>query len=85
MIKVNKPINLAQLDMELNGKGLISKNSDDFTVIEVGLAENNDATESELQIAIDAHIAKPEPEPTVQDKLASVGLSLEDLKVALGL
>lgn len=27
----------------------------------------------------------PEPEPTVEDKLASVGLNLSDLKSALGL
>jgi hypothetical protein len=37
--------------------------------------------------AIQAAITNPlpEPEPTVGDKLASVGLSLPDLKAALGL
>jgi hypothetical protein len=37
--------------------------------------------------AIMAAIANPlpEPEPTVADKLASVGLSVADLKTALGL
>jgi hypothetical protein len=37
--------------------------------------------------AIQAAIANPlpEPEPTVADKLASVGLNLDDLKAALGL
>jgi hypothetical protein len=37
--------------------------------------------------AIIAAIAnlQPEPEPTVADKLASVGLSVADLKAALGL
>jgi hypothetical protein len=36
---------------------------------------------------INAAIANPlpEPEPTVADKLASVGLSIADLKTALGL
>lgn len=36
---------------------------------------------------IEAAIANPlpEPEPTVADKLASVGLSVADLKTALGL
>jgi len=36
---------------------------------------------------IEAAIANslPEPEPTVADKLASVGLSVTDLKAALGL
>ena len=35
---------------------------------------------------INAAIANPlpEPEPTVADKLASVGLSIEELKAALG-
>ena len=35
---------------------------------------------------IEAAIANPlpEPEPTVADKLASVGLSIDDLKAALG-
>jgi len=27
----------------------------------------------------------PDPEPTIQEKLASVGLSIDELKVALGL
>jgi hypothetical protein len=34
---------------------------------------------------LDNHIPKPAPEPTVEEKLASVGLSVEDLKAALGL
>ena len=36
---------------------------------------------------IDAAIANPfpEPEPTIEDKLASVGLNLSNLKTALGL
>lgn len=85
MIKVNKPINLAQLDLELNGKGLVSKNAEDMTILEVGLAEGNDATLVELEAAIKAHKALQEPEPTVEDKLASVGLNLNDLKAALGL
>jgi len=36
---------------------------------------------------IEAAIANPlpEPEPTIDDKLASVGLSVTDLKAALGL
>jgi hypothetical protein len=36
---------------------------------------------------IEAAIANPlpEPEPTVEEKLASVGLSIDDLKTALGL
>jgi hypothetical protein len=85
MIKVNKPINLAQLDQELNGLGLIADLDDDKKIISVGLAENNNATEVELKSAIDAHKAQPDPEPTVSEKLASVGLSIDELKNALGL
>ena len=85
MIKVNKNINLAQLDQELNGKGLIATLDESKTIIEVGLAENNEASESDLEEAIDAHIPLPIPEPTVEEKLASVGLNLSDLKTALGI
>ena len=84
-MKVNKLINLAQLDAELNGKGLNASLDDDGNIIEVTLADNNDATEKELADAIAAHIAKPTPEPTIEQKLASVGLSLDDLRAALGL
>lgn len=85
MIKVNKPINLSQLDKELNGLGLIASSNENYEITEVGLADNNTATELQLKTAINAHIAQPIPEPTVEQKLASVGLNLEDLKTALGL
>jgi len=84
MIKVNKPINLAQLDLELNGKGLNAILDDNKNIIEVGLADNNDATEAQLQAVIDAHIAEFE-ELTISEKLEKVGLNLNDLKAALGL
>lgn len=85
MLKVNKAINLEQLDKELNGKGLVATVADDkTTVLEVGLASENDATELELAEAIKAHKALF-VEPSVAEKLASVGLNLDDLKAALGL
>jgi len=37
------------------------------------------------QDVLNAHISQPKPEPTIADKLASVGLSVNDLKSALGL
>ena len=37
------------------------------------------------QDVLNAHIPQPKPEPTIADKLASVGLSVNDLKSALGL
>jgi len=57
MIKVTKAINLAQLDVELNGKGLIAEVDADKNVTSVGLADNNDATEAQLEAAINAHVA----------------------------
>jgi hypothetical protein len=44
-----------------------------------------DATESELLAALEAHNPTPPQELSVADKLASVGLSLDDLKAALGI
>ena len=83
-MKVTKKINLAQLDQELNGKGLNGILDENGNCVDVLLTENNDATEAELKAAIDAHVAKS-TEPTISEKLASVGLSVDDLKAALGL
>jgi len=38
-----------------------------------------------MQVILDAAKDYVEPQPTVADKLASVGLSVDDLKSALGL
>jgi hypothetical protein len=90
MIKVNKSINLKQLDVELNNLGLIATSNEDKQIIEVGLAENNTATEAELKTAIDAHVAvdeaqaRAEAKAAAQAKLAALGLTVEDLQ-ALGL
>ena len=82
MIKTTKPINFTQLTEELGGRGLLAEwNNEEKTI---SSAENN-ITEAELKAAVDAHIAEPESEPTVADKLSSVGLNLDDLKQALGL
>jgi hypothetical protein len=40
-------------------------------------------TKAQIEAAIENPL--PEPEPTIEDKLSSVGLSLPDLKAALGL
>ena len=44
-------------------------------------------SKEEILAEIDRLIANPKPvtEPTVEEKLASVGLSIDDLKAALGL
>lgn len=84
-MKVNKKINLKQLDDELNGKGLNGVLDADNNIIEVELADGNDATQEQLKTAIENHIAMAMPEPTLDEKLGSVGLSIDDLKAALGL
>jgi len=42
-------------------------------------------TQAEADAAIEAHNPPAPTEPTVAEKLASVGLSVDDLKAALGL
>jgi hypothetical protein len=44
-----------------------------------------DCTKAEAEAALAAHNPPAPTEPTVEQKLASVGLSVDDLKTALGL
>lgn len=90
MIKFDKPkeLNGEQLRQELKAAGVVLPDtlSDLFDDGLDGLwLDIADKDESKAKKIIDAHIPKPVPEPTVVEKLASVGLNLEDLKVALGL
>ncbi len=91
MIKFTKPINLngTELRQELNSAGVVITNDP----LAVQVDGNNDLW---LDIADKDEVkAKPivaahngttvAPEPTVADKLQSVGLNLDDLKSALGL
>jgi len=90
MIKFNKPTNLngAELKEELKAIGVSF-----IDEINGVLVENDDLfldiNESDADIAlpiVNAHNGTTvAPEPSVQDKLASVGLSVDDLKSALGL
>jgi hypothetical protein len=57
MIKVDKYINLSQLDKEYNGEGLIGTLDDNNNYVEVGLTEFNSGNELELQEVINNHIA----------------------------
>lgn len=84
MIKVNKKINLAQLDQEFNGQGLNGVLDDAGNCVQIGLASNNTGLEKDLETVLANHVAVFEV-PTIEEKLASVGLSIEDLKTALGL
>jgi hypothetical protein len=86
MIKYTKPKNLngAELLDELNAAGVsiteppfIDGNGDLFLEI-----ADADAKKAEAVVA--AHNGNTiSPEPTIADKLASVGLSIEELKTAL--
>ena len=44
-----------------------------------------DLTQTQAAAGLKAHREKPKVEPTIEEKLASVGLSINDLKVALGI
>jgi hypothetical protein len=86
MIKVNKPINLKQLDIELNDLGLIATVNENKEIIEVGLAENNTATEVELKAAVDAHIAIDEVAAKATQKAAlleRLGISEDEARLLL--
>jgi hypothetical protein len=88
MIKIKKPENLngaellAQLEaanITVTGYPLIDGNGEFWLDI-----KESDKVKAESVVA--AHIGTMvAPEPTINDKLASVGLSINDLKVALGL
>jgi len=46
---------------------------------------SGDITAEQAQALLDAHNSPAQTEPTLDDKLARVGLSIADLKAALGL
>lgn len=86
MIKVDKPINLIQLDKELNSKGLISKLEND-KVVSVGLADENDSTIDDLIIAIEKHKAIDELSLIQEQRrhiLEKLGITEEEAKLLLG-
>jgi len=70
-------LNGDQLQIELNAAAVY--------VGENGLVIDSDKTESEVKAIVNAHVPIPKPELTIEQKLESVGLSLDDLKAALGL
>jgi hypothetical protein len=78
----SKEINLSQLDKELGGFGLCMNEENPNEKI-IGIADESLLTLAKLVDGITAHIAVF-TEPTVAEKLASVGLSIEELKAALG-
>ncbi len=91
MIKFDKPSNLngAELLAELAAIGVTLQNETKAPLID----GNGDlwldikaADEAKAAAVVTAHNGTiVAPEPTIADKLASVGLSVPDLKAALGL
>jgi len=78
-IKIDKPAKYFDSIALQKDKGVgIFQRGNDFYLAGEG-------TEVELLAAFAAHNPTPPTEPTVADKLASVGLSVSDLKTALGL
>jgi hypothetical protein len=76
----HKQIMKALTDIRPNSQWTLS--GDSFDDIEWLDTETTKPTLAEIEAAIANPL--PEPEPTVADKLASVGLSIDDLKAALG-
>jgi hypothetical protein len=88
MIQFNKPTNLngTELLEELNAAGVIITQppfDDAKGSIWLEIAKADEAKAKPVVAAHDGTTIAPEP--TINEKLASVGLSVDDLKVALGL
>ena len=91
MIKYDKPINLngeeLRNELRLNGVAI----TDDFNAIHIDgnsdfSLDIKETDEAKAKSVVAAHNGTTvAPEPNVADKLASVGLSVTDLKEALGL
>jgi hypothetical protein len=78
-IKINKPTKYADSVIFRKDTGFYYYvNGDQYFL-------SGDATEKELLDAFAAHNPPLPTEPTVAEKLASLGLSVSDLKTALGL
>jgi hypothetical protein len=81
----DKPKNLngAELKEELAAIGIIVDKVFDFADGTIGFETDN---ESAATVVVAAHNGTTiAPEPTIEEKLASVGLNLSDLKSALGI
>ena len=91
MMQFTKPTNLngTELRQELNAAGVHI--SDDFNSVSINgvgelLLDIKEVDKAKATPIVAAHNGTiVAPEPTIADKLASVGLSVTDLKEALGL
>ena len=80
-ITTSKEINLGQLDAELGDHGLCMNDENPKAKI-IAVADGSPITDEQLEAAISAHKAVFTA-PSIAEKLASVGLSIEELKAAL--
>ena len=91
MIKFNKPTNLngSELLAELAALGIILDDKTQAPVIDGNgdfWLDIKKADEAKAEAVVEAHNGTTvAAEPTIEDKLASVGLNITDLKSALGL
>jgi hypothetical protein len=90
MITFTKPENLngTELRAELNSAGVVISNAPESVAIDENenlVLDINADDEAKAISVVAAHNGTTvAPEPTVADKLASVGLSIEELKTVLG-
>lgn len=85
MKRFPKPQNLngAELKDELKSVGIIVDSVFDFADGTIGFETDDEATAAAVVAAHNGTTIAPQP--TIETKLASVGLTLDDLKTALGL
>lgn len=77
-IKIQKPTKYADSLIFLKETGF------DYFMRDNEYYLSGNTTEEELLAAFNAHNPPVPAEPTIAEKLASVGLSIEELKAALG-
>jgi hypothetical protein len=88
MIKFKKPVNLngAELIAELKSASVEISNSPEIDGNGDFWLDIATKDEAKAKSVVEAHNGTTTaPEPTVADKLANAGLTVEDLKAALGL
>jgi hypothetical protein len=77
---------LFPIPAQINTKQLIAElGCDDVYTVGDELCISGELTQEEAAAGLANHVPVFPPEPTVQEKLESVGLSIPDLKAALGL
>ena len=90
MAITSKNINLHQLDQELGGQGLVADFNDPNDKI-IKPADNSTVTESELEAAIEAHVAGPTQTEIIElnrqegiVKLKELGFTDDQISALLG-